>query len=76
MSGARVTPTAPEGFRLVAYGSESGRAPQEEAAKIAILKSIAKSDEMSLSNFEKTCTDVLSRSMSSDTQEFVCPPNL
>ena len=27
MSGARLTPTAPEGLRLVAYGSESGRAP-------------------------------------------------
>ena len=38
--GREAHPTAPEGLRLVAYGSGSGRAPREEAAKIAILKSI------------------------------------
>ena len=38
--GREGRPTAPEGLRLVSYGSESGRAPREEAAKIAILKSI------------------------------------
>ena len=38
--GREARPTAPEGLRLVSYGSESGRAPREEAAKIAILKSI------------------------------------
>jgi hypothetical protein len=73
--GREAHPTAPKGLWLVAYGSESGRAPREEAAKIAVLKSIAKSDEMFLSDLVNIPTDVLSRGTCSDTQEPVCPPN-